>query len=49
MKKQVMEKGKVYNIKCGEWHCISMPENGKVAVIENNGTGEKEYYYFKEN
>lgn len=41
MKKQVMEKGKVYNIKCGEWHCISMPENGKVAVIENNGTGEK--------
>lgn len=50
MKKHSMKKGKVYNVKCGEWHCISMSQTGKVAIIENSNTGEKntEYYYFKE-
>lgn len=50
MGKHIMEKGKVYNIKCGEWHCISMKQDTKVAIIENSGTGEKntEYYYFRE-
>ena len=46
----VMKIGKVYNVKRGEWHCISMEESTKVAIIENSGTGEKntEYFYFKE-
>ena len=43
-----MEIGKVYNVKCGEWHCISMKPNARVAIVENNDTSEKntEYYYF---
>lgn len=46
-KKYIMELGKIYNVKCGEWHCISMTENSKVIVIENSNTGEKnsEYHY----
>ena len=48
MKKHIMEPGKIYNIKCGEWHCISMKENSKVAVVENSDTGKEntEYRYF---
>lgn len=48
MKKTIMEQGKFYNVKCNEWHCISMKKNSKVAVVENSNTGEKnsEYYYF---
>ena len=48
-RKQPLEIGKIYNVKCGEWHCISMTENTKVAIIENDGTGPSntEYQYFK--
>ena len=47
MKKYIMEPGKFYNIKCGEWHCISMKKDSKVAVVENSDTGKKntEYRY----
>lgn len=48
--KYPMEIGKIYNVKCGEWHCISMKPNSKVAIIENDDTAENntEYYFFKE-
>lgn len=48
--KYPMEKGKLYNVKCGEWHCVSMSENAKIAVIENDDTGERnsEYYILEE-
>ena len=50
MKKYKMEPGKIYNVKCGEWHCITMGENSKVAVVENSNTneGNSVYRYFKE-
>jgi len=48
-KQYKMEPGKIYIVKCGEWHCISMTGNSKVAIIENNGTGpdNSEYQYYK--
>ena len=44
-----MELGKLYNVKCGEWHAISMISNTKVVIVENDDTGEDntEYYYLK--
>ena len=44
-----MEKGKIYTVKCGEWHCISMKQNTKVIIVENDDTGTEntEYFYFK--
>lgn len=43
-----MEIGKLYCLKCGEWHCISMQVGAKVAVVENDDVGEAntEYVYF---
>ena len=43
-----MEIGKLYCVKCGEWHCISMASGAKAAVVENNDVGEMntEYLYF---
>lgn len=34
-----METGKIYNVRCGVWHAITMAENSKVLVIENDDTG----------
>ena len=44
-----METGKVYNVKCMTWHCISMSEGAKVTIVENDDTTEEntEYLYFE--
>ena len=34
LKRIPIESGKIYNVKCGEWHTISMMPNTKVAIIE---------------
>ncbi|HZW04757.1 MAG TPA: hypothetical protein VFF68_12565 [Anaerolineaceae bacterium] len=36
---QVMEAGKVYNVKRGSWHSILLTEDGAALVIENRDTG----------
>ena len=43
-----MEFGKVYNVKCGEWHALFMTPSSKVAIIENDNTclGNTEYVDF---
>jgi mannose-6-phosphate isomerase-like protein (cupin superfamily) len=48
LKRIPMETGKIYNVKLGEWHTISMIPNTKVAIIENHDTGPEntEYHYF---
>lgn len=48
LKRIPMETGKIYNVKCGEWHAISMIPNTKVAIIENDDTGPEntDYHYF---
>lgn len=50
MERFPMELGKFYNVKRGEWHCITMKEGAKVAIIENDDTGDSnsEQYYLKE-
>lgn len=47
MKKYKMESGKVYNVKRGVWHCISMEEKSKVIIVENDDVSEKNSEYCK--
>lgn len=49
LKRVPMELGKIYNVKCGEWHCITMEPGAKVAVVENDDTSDEnsEKYFFK--
>lgn len=50
MDKIQLEPGKLYNVKCGTWHAISMEKETKVAVIENRDTSPQntEYYFFSD-
>ena len=34
----VMEKGKMYNVKAGAWHAISVSRDAKVLIVENEDT-----------
>lgn len=44
-----MEAGKIYNVKKGAWHALSMSKDAKVLIVENHDTTREnsEYYYFK--
>ena len=44
-----MESGRLYCVKCGEWHCISTEPDAKVLIVENDDVGEAntEYLYFE--
>ena len=48
LKKFPMQQGKFYNVKCGEWHAITMTSGSKVVVVEDDDTNQTntEYYYF---
>lgn len=50
LKPYPMETGKFYNVRRGEWHCITMSEGAKVAIVENDDTCDEnsEKYFFKE-
>lgn len=50
LKRYPLALGKIYNVKCGEWHCITMKPGAKVAIVENDDTSDanSEKYYFKE-
>ncbi len=50
MKAYPMEIGKLYNVHCGEWHCISMKMGARVVIVENDDTNDKntERFYFRE-
>lgn len=43
-----MEKGKVYNVKKGIWHTITLSEDARVAVVENDKTGPQNTVYYKD-
>ena len=36
-----MEKGKIYNIPAGTWHCPVMTEDAKIILVENSYEGEE--------
>jgi ureidoglycolate hydrolase len=50
IKTSVMEPLKVYNVKRGVWHAITLQDNGSVAIIENSNTSRKNscYYYLSD-
>jgi hypothetical protein len=35
---QVMERGKIYNVKCNAWHSILMSRDASVLLVENRDT-----------
>jgi len=36
--KYLMEAGKIYNVKAGIWHAISVSRDAKVLIVENENT-----------
>lgn len=44
-KRYILEKGKLYNVKCGIWHRVFMQQNTKVLIVENADTGKENTEY----
>lgn len=42
-----LQEHKVYQVKKGVWHCISMEPETKVLVVENDNTSEANSAYWK--
>jgi ureidoglycolate hydrolase len=42
---QVMEPGKIYNIKHNVWHSVVLSRDGSVLIVENNNTNEDNTEY----
>lgn len=42
---QVMEPGKIYNVKQNVWHSIVLSRDGSVLIVENQDTDEKNTDY----
>jgi len=43
---QVMEPGKIYNVKQGVWHSVVLSLDGSVLIVENKDTGSENTDYF---
>ncbi|RAU92154.1 cupin domain-containing protein [Paenibacillus sp. YN15] len=41
-----METGKLYIVKKGAWHTVTLSEDACVAVVENDGTGPENTQYY---
>jgi ureidoglycolate hydrolase len=37
---QVMEYGKIYNVKCSVWHAVVLSQDGSVLIVENRNTSK---------
>ena len=44
---QVMEKGKVYNVKRNAWHNIMLSRDASILIVENQDTGQENTEYCK--
>jgi ureidoglycolate hydrolase len=42
---QVMEPGKIYNVKCNAWHTILLSRDASVLLVENRDTGKHNSEY----
>ena len=40
-----MEKHKIYNVRKGAWHAISLSKDAKVLIVENSETGKENSEY----
>ena len=45
----MLEKGRLYNVKCGIWHRIYMSPGTKVVIVENADTGTHNTEYLEIN
>ena len=43
---QVLEPGKIYNVKRGVWHTIVLSQDGSVLIVENQNTRKENSDYF---
>lgn len=43
---QVMEPGKIYNVKQRVWHSVVLSRDGSVLIVENKNTSEENSNYF---
>ncbi len=43
---QVLESGKIYNVKRGVWHTIVLSQDGSVLIVENQNTSKANSDYF---
>jgi mannose-6-phosphate isomerase-like protein (cupin superfamily) len=43
---QVLEPGKIYNVKCGVWHSVVLSRDGSVLIVENRNTSTENSNYF---
>ena len=42
---QVMESGKMYNVKRGVWHTVVLSRDGSVLIVENRNTSRENSDY----
>ena len=42
---QVMEQGKLYNVKCNAWHTLLLSRDACILIVENQDTGEENSEY----
>jgi ureidoglycolate hydrolase len=42
---QVMERGKIYNVKRSVWHTVVLSRDGSVLIVENRNTGKENSHY----
>jgi ureidoglycolate hydrolase len=45
MYQQMMEKGKLYNVKRNAWHTIMLSRDASILIVENQDTGENNTEY----
>jgi len=43
---QVLESGKIYNVKRGVWHTIVLSQDGSVLIVENQNTSKANSDYY---
>jgi hypothetical protein len=43
---QIMERGKIYNVKRTAWHTIVLSRDGSVLIVENRNTSRENSNYF---
>ena len=44
---QVMEIGKIYNVKCNAWHTVALSPDAKILLVENRDTDTDNSEYTK--
>jgi ureidoglycolate hydrolase len=46
---QVLQTGKIYNVKKSVWHSVLISKDGSILIVENNNTNKENSNYFSLN